>query len=134
MPGKDTATNAVNAVTFNAQLARKLAQAQFRRRGVKRELRNAETQLAQVTLYLLEMGSVTHPELDEPARRTREAQDELNAVDEEIARLMAQFTTRPPAGEEQGAAEAEAAAPEAGAAEEQAAPAEAAEGDEPKAD
>ena len=77
MPGKDTATNAVNAVTFNAQLARKLAQAQFRRRGVKRELRNAETQLAQVTLYLLEMGSVAHPELDEPARRTREAQDQL---------------------------------------------------------
>ena len=99
MPGKDTATNAVNTVTYNAQLARKLAQAQFRRRGVKRELRNAETQLAQVTLYLLEMGSISHPELDEPAHRTREAQDELNAVDEEIARLMAQFTTKPPAGE-----------------------------------
>ena len=133
MPGKDTATNAVNAVTFNAQLARKVAQAQLRRRGLKRELLNAETQLAQVALYLLEMGSVTHAELDEPARRTREAQDELNAVDEEIARLMAQFTTRPPAGEEQ-APEAEAAAPEAGPAEEQAAPAEAEEGDEPKAD
>ena len=27
MPGKDTASNAVNAVTFNAQLARKVAQA-----------------------------------------------------------------------------------------------------------
>jgi len=133
MPGKDTATNAVNAVTFNAQLARKLAQAQFRRRGVRRELRNAETQLAQVTLYLLEMGSVTHPELDEPARRTRDAQDELNAVDEEIARLMAQFTTRPPAGEEQ-APEDEAAPTEAAAAEEQAPPAGPEADDEPKTD
>ena len=124
MPAKDTASNAVNAVTFNAQLARKLAQAQFRRRGVKRELLNAETQLAQVTLYLLEMGSVAHPELDEPARRTREAQDQLNAVDEEIARLMAQFTTKPPAGGAQGdepadwAPERDAAATEPAVAEE----------------
>ena len=111
MAGKDTATNAVNAVTYNAQLARKLAQAQLKRRGVKRELNNAETQLAQVTLYLLEQGSIAHPELDEPARRTRQAQDELNAIDEEVARLMAQFTTRPPAGGA-GSAEPEAAAPD----------------------
>jgi hypothetical protein len=97
MAGKDTASNAVNAVTFNAQLARKVAQGQLRRRGLKRELLNAETQLAQVTLYLVDQGSVAHAELDEPARRLREAQDALNQVDEEIARMMAQFTTKPPA-------------------------------------
>jgi hypothetical protein len=102
MPGKDTASNAVNAVTFNAQLARKVAQAQLKRRGLKRELTTAETQLAQVTLYLAEQGSVTHPELDEPVRRARAAQDELNALDDEIARLMAQFSTKPPADGEPG--------------------------------
>jgi len=102
MAGRDTASNAVNAVTFNAQLARKVAQAQLRRRGLKRELLNAETQLAQVTLYLVDQGSVTHAELDEPARRTREAQDALNQCDDEIARLMAQFTTKPPASGETG--------------------------------
>jgi len=31
------------------------------------------------------------------------AQDELNSLDDEIARLMAQFTTKPPAGAEPGA-------------------------------
>ena len=46
------------------------------------------TQLAQVTLYLAEQGSVAHPELEEPVRRARAAQDELNALDDEIARLM----------------------------------------------
>jgi len=102
MPAKDTASNAVSAVTFNAQLARKVAQAQLKRRGLKRELTAAETQLAQVTLYLAEQGSVTHPELDEPVRRARAAQDDLNALDDEIARLMAQFTTKPPAGGEGG--------------------------------
>jgi hypothetical protein len=103
MAGKDTASNAVNAVTFNAQLAKKVGQAQLKRRGLKRELNAAETQLAQVTLYLAEQGGVTHPELDEPVRRARLAQDELNSLDDEIARLMAQFTTRPPAGAEPGA-------------------------------
>ncbi len=96
MPGKDTASNAVNTVTFNAQIARKVAQAQLRRRGLKRELSAAETQLAQVTLYLMDQGSVTHAELDMPAQRAREAQESLNSVDEEIAKLMAQFSTRPP--------------------------------------
>ncbi len=71
MTGKDTASNAVNAVTYNAQLARKVAQAQLKRRGLKRELNTAETQLAQVTLYLAEQGSVAHPELEEPVRRAR---------------------------------------------------------------
>ncbi|MGZ4200369.1 MAG: hypothetical protein ACXVP1_09300 [Thermoleophilia bacterium] len=104
MAGKDTASNAVNAVTFNAQLARKVAAAQLKRRGLKRELTTAETQLAQVTLYLAEQGSVTHPELDEPVRRARAAQDELNAVDDEIARLMAQFTTKPPSTGDSGEA------------------------------
>jgi len=99
MAAKDTASNAVNAVTYNAQLARKVAQAQIRRRGLKRELNAAETQLAQVALYLFEQGAVTHPELEEPVRRARQAQDELNALDDEVARLMAQFTTKPPAGE-----------------------------------
>jgi hypothetical protein len=103
MAGKDTASNAVNAVTFNAQLAKKVGQAQLKRRGLKRELNAAETQLAQVTLYLAEQGGVTHPELDEPVRRARLAQDELNSLDDEIARLMAQFTTRPPAVAEPGA-------------------------------
>jgi len=46
MTGKDAAGNAVNAVTFNAQLARKVAQAQLKRRGVKREVNTAEIQLA----------------------------------------------------------------------------------------
>ena len=100
MPGKDTASNAVNAVAFNAQLARKVAQAQLKRRGLKRELNTAETQLAQVTLYLAEQGSVAHAELDEPVRRARAAQDELNALDDEIARLMAQFTTKPPSSDD----------------------------------
>jgi hypothetical protein len=104
MAGKDTASNAVNAVTFNAQLARKVAAAQLKRRGLKRELTVAETQLAQVTLYLAEQGSVTHPELEEPVRRARAAQDELNAVDDEIARLMAQFTTKPPSAGDSGEA------------------------------
>ena len=90
-----------------------MAQAQLKRRGLKRELSAAETQLAQVTLYLAEQGSVTHPELDEPVRRARLAQDDLNALDDEIARLMAQFTTKPPAGGETGAGEA--GADEAGA-------------------
>ena len=107
MPGKDTASNAVNAVTYNAQLAKKVAQAQLKRRGLKRELTAAETQLAQVTLYLAEQGSVTHPELDEPVRRARLAQDDLNTLDDEIARLMAQFTTKPPAGGETADAEGE---------------------------
>ncbi len=100
MAGKDTASNAVNAVTFNAALAKKVAQAQLKRRGLKRELTTSETQLAQVTLYLAEQGSVTHPELDEPVRRARAAQDELNALDDEIARLMAQFTTKPPSADD----------------------------------
>ena len=102
MPGKDAASNAVSAVTFNAQLARKVAQAQLKRRGLKRELTAAETQLAQVSLYLVEQGAVTHPELEEPVRRARLAQDELNALDDEIARLMAQFTTKPPAAGGEG--------------------------------
>jgi len=110
MAGKDTASNAVNAVTFNAQLARKVAQAQLKRRSLKRELTSSEIQLAQVTLYLAEQGSVAHPELDEPVRRARAAQDELNALDDEIARMMAQFTTKPPtsgdAGEMSDAGEA----------------------------
>jgi hypothetical protein len=96
MAGKDTASNAVNAVTFNAALAKKVAQAQLKRRGLKRELTTSETQLAQVALYLAEQGSLAHPELDEPVRRARAAQDELNALDDEIASLMAQFTTKPP--------------------------------------
>ena len=74
MPGKDTASNAVNAVSYNAQLARKVAQAQLKRRSLKRELTTAETQLAQVTLYLAEQGSVSHPEIEEPVRRARLAQ------------------------------------------------------------
>ena len=45
---------------------------------------------------------MTHPELDEPVRRARAAQDELNDLDDEIARLMAQFTTKPPADAESG--------------------------------
>ncbi len=100
MTAKDAASNAASAVTYNAQLARKVAQAQLKRRGLKRELNAAETQLAQVTLYLAEQGAVTHPELEEPVRRARLAQDELNALDDEVARLMAQFTTKPPAGDE----------------------------------
>ena len=111
MAGKDTATNAVNAVTFNAQLARKVAQAQLKRRGLKRELNTAETQLAQVTLYLAEQGSVAHAELDEPVRRARAAQDELNALDDDIARLMAQFTTKPPSSGDSGETSDEAEAP-----------------------
>jgi hypothetical protein len=100
MAAKDAASSAVNAVTHNAQVARKVAQAQLKRRGLKRELNAAETQLAQVTLYLAEQGAVTHPELDEPVRRARRAQDELNSLDDEVARLMAQFTTKPPAGDQ----------------------------------
>ena len=111
MTGKDAAGNAVNAVTFNAQLARKVAQAQLKRRGVKREVNTAEIQLAQVTLYLAEQGSVAHAELDEPVRRARAAQDELNALDDEIARLMAQFTTKPPSSGDADAAPAEGEAP-----------------------
>jgi hypothetical protein len=107
MAGKDTASNAVNAVTFNAALAKKVAQAQLKRRGLKRELTTSETQLAQVTLYLAEQGSVAHPELEEPVRRARTAQDELNALDDEIARLMAQFTTKPPSTGDAGEASAE---------------------------
>ncbi len=38
MAGKDTASNAAKAVTFNAALAKKVAQAQLKRRGLKREL------------------------------------------------------------------------------------------------
>jgi hypothetical protein len=105
MPAKDAASNAVSAVTHNAQVARKVAQAQLKRRGLKRELNAAETQLAQVTLYLAEQGAVAHPELDEPVRRARRAQDELNALDDEVARLMAQFATKPPAGGEGGEGE-----------------------------
>jgi hypothetical protein len=105
MAGKDTASNAVNAVSYNAQLARKVAQAQLKRRSLKRELTTAETQLAQVTLYLAEQGSVSHPEIDEPVRRARLAQDELNSLDDEIARLLAQFTTKPPVGADPGAAD-----------------------------
>ena len=100
MAGKDTASNAVNAVTFNAALAKKVAQAQLKRRGLKRELTTSETQLAQVALYLAEQGSVAHPELDEPVRRARAAQDALNALDDEIASLMAQFTTKPPSADD----------------------------------
>jgi hypothetical protein len=111
MPGKDTASNAVNAVTFNAQLARKVAQAQLKRRGLKRELTTAETQLAQVTLYLAEQGSVAHAELEETVRRARVAQDDLNALDDEIARLMAQFTTKPPSSGDTGTAPVEGDAP-----------------------
>jgi hypothetical protein len=107
MAGKETASNAVNAVTFNAALAKKVAQAQLKRRGLKRELTTSETQLAQVTLYLAEQGSVAHPELDEPVRRARAAQDELNALDDEIARLMAQFTIKPPSTGDAGEASAE---------------------------
>jgi hypothetical protein len=107
MAGKETASNAVNAVTFNAALAKKVAQAQLKRRGLKRELTTSETQLAQVTLYLAEQGSVTHPELEEPVRRARAAQDELNALDDEIASLMAQFTTKPPSSGDAGEAPAE---------------------------
>ena len=111
MPGKDTASNAVNAVTFNAQLAKKVGQAQLKRRGLKRELNAAETQLAQVTLYLAEQGSVAHAELDEPVRRARAAQDDQNALDDEIARLMAQFTTKPPSSGDTGTAPVEGVAP-----------------------
>jgi hypothetical protein len=107
MAGKDTASNAVNAVTFNAQLAKKVAQAQLKRRSLKRELTTSETQLAQVTLYLAEQGGLTHPELEEPVRRARAAQDQLNDLDDEIARLMAQFTTKPPATGDAGEASAE---------------------------
>ncbi len=105
MAAKDAASNAVSAVNFNARLARKVAQAQLKRRGLKRELTAAETQLAQVALYLVEQGAVTHPELEEPVRRARLAQDELNALDDEVARLMAQFTTKPPAGDDPGEGE-----------------------------
>jgi len=97
MAAKDAASSAVSAVTYNAQVARKVAQAQLKRRSLKREMTAAETQLAQVTLYLAEQGEVNHPELEEPVRRARHAQDELNALDDEIARLMAQFSTKPPA-------------------------------------
>jgi hypothetical protein len=107
MAGKDTASNAAKAVTFNATLAKKVAQAQLKRRSLKRELTTSETQLAQVTLYLAEQGSVTHPELDEPVRRARAAQDALNALDDEIAGLMAQFSTKPPSTGDAGAAAAE---------------------------
>jgi len=107
MAGKETASNAVNAVTFNAALAKKVAQAQLKRRGLKRELTTSETQLAQVALYLAEQGSLAHPELDEPVRRARAAQDALNALDDEIASLMAQFTTKPPsAGDSRDASDA----------------------------